>query len=424
LRKEISKFNLLQEGSWVVFGQLIIASGTLIGVRLLTEIVPKNIYGTVSLLIGLITLGTNVFISPLMLSAQRFYSEIVIDSNVSSLRNTIIKLLRFTVTLLVCLILLVGIYFNREKNIPFIVFLLLAGFAVVQVCGNLEVNLFIAARRQRECAIWKGSEAWLKPLLAALIVWVLGTKTESILLGYLLASCLILFAFRVSSVKLEGLGSQTDNVILDAKTIKNILHYALPIIPLALVGWVILLSDRYIIGGLLGANEVGIYAATYGLVGTPFLLVGGAVSQTLRPAFYQAVSNNQKAVERKILSLWFVVTFSICGIGVLAVFFLRKWIVFFLLAKEYRSGEILMPWIAAGIALQVVSQVFESIFFGHKKTHYVLLVHSAGAVVCVVTVFIMISKYGLIGAAMACPIYYSSMTVLSFILLRKFRNRR
>ena len=144
---------------------------------MLTEIVPKNIYGTVSLLIGLITLGTNVFISPLMLSAQRFYSEIVIDSNVSSLRNTIIKLLRFTVTLLVCLILLVGIYFNGEKNIPFIVFLLLAGFAVVQVCRNLEINLFIAARRQRECAIWKGSEAWLKPLLAALIVWLLGTKT-------------------------------------------------------------------------------------------------------------------------------------------------------------------------------------------------------------------------------------------------------
>ncbi len=65
---------LLKEVAWAGFGKIAAALGMLVGIRLLTEKVPKEVYGTVSLLIGLITLGNNLFAAPLLQAAQRFHS--------------------------------------------------------------------------------------------------------------------------------------------------------------------------------------------------------------------------------------------------------------------------------------------------------------------------------------------------------------
>ncbi len=120
--------------------------------------------------------------------------------------------------------------------------------------------------------------------------------------------------------------------------------------------------------------------------------------------------------------VWFTTTSSVCLFGVIAVYYFRHWIAVCLLAKEYRSGTVLMPWIAAGIGFQVISQIFENILFAYKRTSFVLLAHSVGAIVCVVSVVCLISRFGLVGAAVACPIYYSSMLIISVILARLIRK--
>ncbi|MHC4105778.1 MAG: lipopolysaccharide biosynthesis protein [Planctomycetota bacterium] len=414
---------ILKEGAWSAFGKITTALGTLIGVRLLTEFVPKEIYGKICLLIGIATLGSNLCASPLISAAQRFHPEMALSGNVSQLRRTIVGILKWTVGTLASLILLGGLFLQSD-TISFLVFVVLAAFIVVQVMRNLEVGFLTAARRQKEVAIWDTVEAWAKPVIAVLLVTLLGATPQSVLLGYFIAIGGILLCFNLLPIQAEGKNLPKKHGELDSKLLSNIRSYAIPLIPLAIVGWTISLSDRYIIGGFLGMDDVGIYAASYGLISMPFLITSSAVSQALRPPYFQSVSTNNKSLEKKMFLIWFTAMSFLCLFGVIAVYYFRYWIAVCLLAREYRSGTLLMPWIAAGIGFQVISQIFENILFAYKRTSLVLLVHSVGAIICIVSVVCLISRFGLVGAAVACPVYYSSMLLISMILIRLTRKAR
>ena len=412
---------ILREGAWSAFGKITTALGTLIGVRLLTEFVPKEVYGKISLLVGIVALGSNLFASPLISAAQRFHPEMALSGKVPQLRRTIVGILKWTVGVLAGLILLGGL-FVRFGTISYLVFVALAGFLTVQVMRNLEIGLLTAARRQKEVALWSSSEAWLKPAFAVLLVILLGDTPQSVLLGYFAAVGGVLLCFHLLPVPVEGCNNSKVPFETDTELTANIRRYAMPLVPLALVGWVTSLSDRYIIAGMLGAADVGIYAACYGLIGMPFLIAGGAIGQTLRPPYYEAVSAGNITIGKRLFRTQLAFTVLVCGVGVVAVFFLRNIIAALLLAEEYRSAVSLMPWIAAGISFQVVLQVFENVIFAYKRTKLVLLVHSVGAIVCVVSVVCLVGRFGLVGAAVACPVYYSSMLIISVTLARLVRK--
>jgi len=406
---------ILREGAWSAFGKITTALGTLIGVRLLTEFVPKEVYGKISLLIGIVTLGSNLFASPLISAAQRFHPEMALSGKVPQLRRTIVGILKRTVGTLAGFVLCGGI-FARSRAIPYLVFVALTAFLVVQVMRNLEVGFLTAARRQKEVALWSTSEAWLKPAFAVLLVILLGDSPQSVLLGYFAAIGGILLCFHLLPVAVEGCGNSKVPFETDTELTAKIRRYAMPLVPLALVAWVSSLSDRYIISGMLGVGQVGIYIAGYGLISMPFLMAGGIIGQTLRPPYYQAVSAGNITLEKKLFRIQLAITVLVCGAGVVAVFFLRNIIAALLLAKEYRSAVSLMPWIAAGITLQVISQIFEGILIAYKRTGFLLIVHSFGAIVCVLSVYFLIRRFNLIGAAIACPIYYLSMLMIGIVM--------
>lgn len=409
---------LLKEAAWSGFGKIAAALGMLVGIRLLTETVPKEVYGTVSLLIGLITLGNNLFAAPLLQAAQRFHPEVVLSCGVPHLRCLVVNTLKWSVGALVCLTLLGGAVYIRFNAISYMVFPVLAALLSVQVMRNLEISLMTAARRQKGVAIWDTIEAWAKPVLAVVLVTLLGSTPQAVLLGYFIAVGGILLCFNLLPIQAEGKDVLKKQVEPESKLLSNIRSYVIPFIPLAIVGWTVSLSDRYIISGLLGVAEVGIYTASYGLISMPFLITGNAICQALRPLYFQSISSENKSLEKKMFLIWFTATSFLCLFGVIAVYYFRHWIAVCLLAREYRSGTLLMPWIAAGIGFQVISQIFENILFAYKRTGFVLLVHSVGAIVCVVSVVCLIGRFGLLGAAVACPVYYSSMLIISVILAR------
>lgn len=406
---------ILKEGVWSAFGKITTALGVLIGVRLLTEFVPKEIYGKISLLIGIATLGSNLFAYPLISAAQRFHPEMASSGKVPQLRRTIVAILKRTVGILISLILLGG-FFVGSGTLSYLVFVVLAAFLVVQVMRNLEIGLLTAARRQKEVAIWSISEAWLKPVFAILLVILLGDTPQSVLLGYCFAFGSILLCFHLLPVSAEGSNNSKVPIETDKELIVNIRRYAMPLVPMAFVAWISSLSDRYIISGMLGIGQVGLYAAVYGLISMPFLMVGNIICHTLQPPYYQAVSIGNITLGKKLLRTQLFITVLVCGVGVIAVFFLRNLISALLLAEEYRRAVSLMTWIAAGITLQIIAQIFEGILIAYKRTGFLLLVHSIGAVVCVLSVYFFIRRFNLTGAAMACPVYYLSMLLAGIVL--------
>ena len=112
---------IFREGAWSTFGKTNTALGTLIGVRLLTEFIPKEIFGKISLLIGVATLGSNLFAYPLISAAQRFHPEMALTGRIPQLRHTIVGILKWTVGIVTSFILLGGL-FVQSDTLSYLVF--------------------------------------------------------------------------------------------------------------------------------------------------------------------------------------------------------------------------------------------------------------------------------------------------------------
>ncbi len=87
-----SRRKLLKDGSWVLVGQVGAALGVLVGIRVLTEYVPPQIYGMVILYLGAIALSLGSLVTPVSQAVIRFYPEYA-KGEIHSFRSSIYAVL-------------------------------------------------------------------------------------------------------------------------------------------------------------------------------------------------------------------------------------------------------------------------------------------------------------------------------------------
>jgi O-antigen/teichoic acid export membrane protein len=242
----------------------------------------------------------------------------------------------------------------------------------------------------------------------------------TVLGGYLIGSAAV-YLTMLGVMRREGVGEKDPEgrgAEWRGPAAREMWRFALPLVPVAIVGWVTQISDRYILGLFLGASQVGIYTVTYGLMSQPFLTVGSVVGRTLMPIYFKAVSDGHHDLQRRTFRTWLLATAAVGVAGVAAVFVFRGLVARALLFEKYRGGVELMPWIAAGYALYCVGTVFEQRLYARKLTGRVLVGNAVTAVVSVVVPLAFLYKWGMVGVAAACPVYFGVMVVTMALLAR------
>jgi len=276
---------------------------------------------------------------------------------------------------------------------------------------SINVSLLNAAGQHRRYGVWLALEAWTRPLFATAAVLMLGASVAAVLWSYAAASLLINLA--LSPGKRDRGVSESEG--LDPR----LWGYAWPLIPLGLLGWANGVSDRYIIGGLLSLQDTGVYAAAYGLASRPMLLLNAAFEQFMRPIYQHAVSTGQSQRAALLLRRWLLGLAASCAVVVVLFYLLRDELAMVFLGARFRSGAVLMPWIAAGYSILALSYVFERINYAHGRTRRVLLTEAASGVAAVILTTIGVRAWGLMGAAVAVPCYFSVQLLAAFLLSRR-----
>jgi len=266
------------------------------------------------------------------------------------------------------------------------------------------------------------AEAWGRPLLAVALVMYVGPHAWVVLSGYLFASmvnCLLFGCVPMFSAQRR----RNTEEILSPETLQALRKYSQPLMPLGLVGWVSNLSDRYLIGGILGMHQAGIYSAIYGLVSRPFLMAQGTLELTLRPVYFEAVVAGNRRREWHLYRRWFALN-ALAGVLLVAVFMGGgEVIVENLLGKEYRGSVVLIPYIALGHMLLIMAYNFNSYLYAHQYTRQILILGTIGAMISVVVVALCASVWGLIGAAASCVVYFASQAgILAWFIWKKERH--
>jgi O-antigen/teichoic acid export membrane protein len=117
-----------------------------------------------------------------------------------------------------------------------------------------------------------------------------------------------------------------------------------------------------------------------------------------------------------------VIAMGIIGVSLLLL--TKDWVAALLLAKSYHSAVALMPAIAVGSALHALGTVVAQPLLADKRTRLFLLGRVCGAVAAVISIPLMVKYYGLLGAAMANPIYYGVELLVLALLARPWRVLR
>ena len=403
----------LKQLSWAAFGEIATAVGLLVGIRLVTEYVSPSIYGNVTLLMGLTSFAYSFFSGPLFQVSLRFFPHAQASGEEELLRFSVFELAKKAIFYTSVLLIIGGAVYGFLTGNPLWFGLLLAAILVVDVLKILEIGLLNAARKQRECAFWNIAETWGRPACAIILVCCFKVSAGLILFGYFCASALVLMYFRPKERPIKDDGAMGDREQRHRVLVKEIYRYALPLVPSALVSGINSLSDRYIIGGFLGFEQVGIYAAASSLMIRPFIIACGIVEQSVRPIYFDSIAA-ESSESKFILRKWLLFASVICVFGVLAVVLLRHQIVNLALAPKYRVVVDLLPWLALGYACYSICFIYENVFYAYKKTVVIFKINAIMAVITVFITLIMTYAYGLLGAALSVMI----INTLRLILLK------
>lgn len=399
----------LHDVVWLAAGQGAAAVGALIGVRLLTHALPPETYGVVSLGLATLALMIATLSTPLTQAVMHLYPAYAQQGRLQELRAALgqasKRMVRWAAIPL--LLLVVACMFAAREQLHLLLLLLV--LLVSDVRRSVQISVLNASRRHGRYALWAASDAWARPIAGAVAVMIVGQSAAAVFVAYLLASLSLTALFSSplwGATPAEGGATQKPSAEDIAQLGERMWRYALPLIPVGSIAWSNSLSDRFIIGGMLGLDVVGIYAATFGLSSAPFIMLTTVLEQAFRPEYQNAVTAGRHADANRQLLRWLIVAIVATSVGVLAFVAWREYAAAIFLGPQYRSAVDLMPWIAAGSAVRTIAYVLDRVCYAYGRTGRVLMNQLCAVFATIVITPVAIAIAGLPGAAMAVPVCF------------------
>ncbi len=150
------------EGCWVVLGQAMAVVGSLVGVRLLTELLNPAAYGELALGMTVATLVNQTVLGPLGAGVLRFYAPAVEQGDLDGYLKSVIRLVLSATGIIVLVILLTiaGLLITGRAvwiaiAIAAFVYAILSGYNSILSC------IQNAARQRSIVALHQGMESGL-----------------------------------------------------------------------------------------------------------------------------------------------------------------------------------------------------------------------------------------------------------------------
>jgi O-antigen/teichoic acid export membrane protein len=401
---------LVRNAAWSVAGQFAAVAGLLVGTRLLTDRLTPDVFGSVSLVIGVATLGNNLFCAPLLQAGLRFYPESAARAELATLRAILARDLGATTLVLVCVLLIGGVGATRSTGLPTSAFVVLGALVAIEAARTFDYIFLLSAEKHSAYAIWNGLEAWLRPLAAVVAILVVGPSVPAVLGGYVVGTLTLYLVMHFAGRRrYDGQATEERRKVIR----REAWTYAWPLVPVAIVGWICSLSDRYIIVWFHGVRDVGIYSAAYGLAGRPIAMLSTTLTSVFRPPYFNAFAAERFDDARHAFRSW-VLTTIIAGAFVVVVYvFGAGLIVRIALNIRYRSVAPLLWYIVSGYVLMALSQVLNTASMAYKRTSASTISETSGALASFAFGIPLIAAFGIKGAAWAVPLYYGVQCLIA-----------
>ena len=365
-------------------------------------------------LLGLITATLTLFIAVGKLGFQhaviRFYAQITHSDSewsTTNMHSTVLIVFGILASLTTLIWLFSGVFVaprTLETDSLTVLFVVASGTLLVRLFGSAFLNFLRASERSGKVATTQITARYLYIGFVLLVLLSSGLSPVKVLACTLVAE-IIAFSVSVYFYR-DKLTFSYDK--FSGGLASSMLVYGLPLMVLETLGVLLRLTDRYLIQGMLGEVELGMYSASYNLTGYLEIIVIATVAQALRPLYMKLWERDGPEPTREFLSNTFHIYLAV-GIPMVAIFSATApHLLNFLASPKFAPGTVIIPFVTLSIMLDGAVHWLGAGLYIKRNTRTLMFWSMVAAVTNLVLNILFIPHFGILGASM--------VTVVSFLI--------
>jgi O-antigen/teichoic acid export membrane protein len=361
-----------------------------------------ELFGQYKLLLAVLSLTTGIFVRPILQYCMRAFHDTREAADGASFEtSTRAFFLRYVLTVSACLLLLHVLPLEYRLTGKFAL-LLLIGIFLFQSILEYEKSIAITRNAQLLAGLIGAACSWLVPIGIVALVLAFGGITI-LLLAHVLVLLFIYFVIRLYLLRpTHSPGREIPARSAPAQHLSPAISFGWPMAFVGLLGWVVHESDRFFLNFYHHDGVVGIYAAAYGLMASPFMLLVGMSAQYLYPIVFRNWANGSLKDQQRLLTAMLISSTSAAIIGVAAVWLFSSQIAHLALGSNFREeASPLFIWLAVAYGLQGIAMSFDMVAYGSKRTSNIMQSYLIAALLNIAFNIWLIPLYAAKGAAIA-----------------------
>ncbi len=201
------------------------------------------------------------------------------------------------------------------------------------------------------------------------------------------------------------------------KILIEMLRYGLPLVFATISGLILSMGDKFIVKFISGDASVGLYTLGGRVAGIINVFIIQSFNLGYVPIAYKKIDTaGSNRFFSKVLTYYiFILIIAALTLSL----FGKELIELFALNSKYWVSYTVVPLLAFAFVFKGMQNVFSLGFQFTKKTSYNVYIVLASAILNVILDFILVTRMGFIGAAIATLISFIFMTILTYIYSQK-----
>jgi len=313
-------------------------------------------------------------------------------------------LLSFFIFLIIEMIFIIlGYQINKVFKLSYFLIILLPLMALIRLYPQIMLSLYQAQGRAKEYFLFILFQSLLDFILSILFVVIYMNgyigRLEGIYLSFLL--------FTMFTFYLLYKNNLIGNITL--KYSKQIFNYGFFLIPHAISGVIMAMSDRFFISYFYDNFYVGIYTVAYQLSAI-LLLIGVSVNKAWSPFLYKMLKQKKKEIFKYVL-----IIYGIFSVMFLLVLFSKNLFFSLFVSSKFYLAKDYFDYLLIGFLFQIFYMIITNFLFFYESTRFLSILTVSGAILNILLNYILIKMLGVKGVAIATMItwmYYFFIVLL------------
>lgn len=291
--------------------------------------------------------------------------------------------------------------------------MLISALVIIQIVDSALVNILRADQLSAALNAYQVAKKYVTLGLVVAALLLAGRDLRVLYLAQIGAEGLVVIALAWwlfhsgSRVPLPTLNT------VSAPLLREMLRYGVPL----MLGWelsgiILSVGDRYLVGGILGAESLGIYAAAYNLCQYVEAVVVAPWGLAITPIYLRVWRLEGRDATRafvdRSLRYYIILGFPVIA-GLSAT---GRQLLVTMASARYGEGSTVIPWVVAGLLASGAVPLAAAGLFIEKRTWI-----AAGAVLLSTLLnvglnLLLIPVHGIVGAGIATFVSYACLLVL------------